>query len=289
MTPLIIVDTGSRASFRTDAAISKNRFGNERVLQPWVPDSNDTFNGSLEKSSGSGTWDQFAENERLFGLKTNYDENFYTTAIDKSHPEYKERIAAAEKKAREIERSAPTTAHVAEERVMDYVGGDDGGDEEDKYVLVSCCLHQFANSIFPTGTAEFDARTSHLCQLAVRTNIPHQPSAHLQPSLLLKGLLLTLLSSPLRSRHHQRSSPRPSPKRRNLKVLTQTRMGQSPRLMRRRFLRRPKLQKSPPMTPSLPTLKRPRPRQTIPLQLPPLLEVKPPLHPVPLPQSSMMC
>ncbi|KAH6960680.1 hypothetical protein HG530_004348 [Fusarium avenaceum] len=124
---------GSRASFRTDAAISKNRFGNERVLQPWVPDSNDTFNGSLEKSSGSGTWDQFAENERLFGLKTNYDENFYTTAIDKSHPEYKERIAAAEKKAREIERSAPTTAHVAEERVMDYVGGDDGGDEEDKY------------------------------------------------------------------------------------------------------------------------------------------------------------
>ncbi|EXK49052.1 hypothetical protein FOXG_00960 [Fusarium oxysporum f. sp. lycopersici 4287] len=124
---------GGRAAFRTDTAISKNRFGNERVLQPWVPDSNDTFNGGLEKSSGSGNWDQFAENERLFGLKTNYDENFYTTAIDKNHPEYRERIAAADRKAREIERSAPTTAHVAEERIMDYVGGDDGGDEEDKY------------------------------------------------------------------------------------------------------------------------------------------------------------
>lgn len=129
---LILGAIGGRAAFRTDTAISKNRFGNERVLQPWVPDSNDTFNGGLEKSSGSGNWDQFAENERLFGLKTNYDENFYTTAIDKNHPEYRERIAAADRKAREIERSAPTTAHVAEERIMDYVGGDDGGDEEDK-------------------------------------------------------------------------------------------------------------------------------------------------------------
>ena len=126
------VNTGNRSSFRTDSAISKNRFGNERVLQPWVPDANDTFNGGLEKSGGSGTWDQFAANERLFGVTSNYDDNFYTTAIDKSHPEYRERVAAAERKAREIERSAPTTAHVAEERIMDYVGGDDGGDEEDK-------------------------------------------------------------------------------------------------------------------------------------------------------------
>ncbi|KAF5019990.1 hypothetical protein F66182_7978 [Fusarium sp. NRRL 66182] len=124
---------GSRASFRTDTAISKNRFGNERVLQPWIPDANDTFNGSLEKSSGSGAWDQFAENEKLFGVKSTYDENEYTTAINRNHPEYKERSMAAERKAREIERSAPATAHVAEERVMDYVGGEDGGDEEDKY------------------------------------------------------------------------------------------------------------------------------------------------------------
>jgi PAB1-binding protein PBP1 len=42
-------------------------------------------------------------------------------------------MAAAERKAREIERSAATTSHVAEERVMDYIGGDDrGADEEDK-------------------------------------------------------------------------------------------------------------------------------------------------------------
>ena len=94
------------------------------------------MDGSLETSATTGGgWDQFAENERLFGLKTDYDENIYTTAINKTHPQYRERMAAAEKKAREIERSAPVTAHVAEERVMDYVGGQGVGDEneEDKY------------------------------------------------------------------------------------------------------------------------------------------------------------
>lgn len=126
---------GNRSGFRTDTAISNGRFGGQRVLQPWVPDKNDTFDGSLEKTSSSGAaWDQFAENERLFGLKTDYDENIYTTAINKDHPQYRERIAAAEKKAREIERSAAMTAHVAEERVMDYSGGKDRTDdnEEDK-------------------------------------------------------------------------------------------------------------------------------------------------------------
>jgi PAB1-binding protein PBP1 len=85
---------------------------------------------SLEDSTG---WDQFAANEQRFGIKTDYDENIYTTAIDKSHPKYKERMAAADKIARDIERSAPTTSHVAEERIMDFAGGrDQGGDEEDK-------------------------------------------------------------------------------------------------------------------------------------------------------------
>lgn len=126
---------GNRAGFRTDTAISNGRLGSERVLQPWVPDAADEVDGSLEKSSGSSKgWDQFAANEHLFGIKTDYDENIYTTIIDKSHPQYQQRMLAADRKAREIERSTPTTAHVAEERIMDFAGGDDqGGDEEDKY------------------------------------------------------------------------------------------------------------------------------------------------------------
>ncbi|KAI5862420.1 hypothetical protein GGS23DRAFT_99702 [Durotheca rogersii] len=125
----------SRNDFRTDSAISAARLGHERPLQPWVaPTNSDGLDLSLEKSGGGGTWDQFAANERQFGIKSTYDENIYTTAIDKNHPQYKERVAAAEKKAREIERSVAGTAHVAEERVMDYAGGDDAGvDEEDKY------------------------------------------------------------------------------------------------------------------------------------------------------------
>jgi PAB1-binding protein PBP1 len=127
------VASGTRSGFRTDTAISNSRAGQERTLQRWVPDSHDALDGSLEKSTNSGHWDQFAENERLFGLRTDYDENIYTTKIDRSHPNYKDRVAVAERKAREIEHSSAATSHVAEERIMDHVGGDDqGGDEEDK-------------------------------------------------------------------------------------------------------------------------------------------------------------
>ncbi|KXJ97417.1 hypothetical protein Micbo1qcDRAFT_200116 [Microdochium bolleyi] len=124
---------GNSAGFRTDSAISAGRFGAERKLQRWVPDDADTFDMTLEKANDGGSWDQFRENERRFGLKSDYDENIYTTPINRDHPQHKERVAAADKKAREIERSAATTAHVAEERIMDFVGGDGKDDEEDKY------------------------------------------------------------------------------------------------------------------------------------------------------------
>lgn len=129
-----MTSTGNRPGFRTDTAISNSRFGNERTLQRWVPDADDTFDGSLEKPSNnrSGGWDQFAENERLFGLKTDYDEHYYTTAIDKSHPQFTKRMAAAERTAKEIEKSAPATSHVAEERVVDYQGGAGKGDEDEE-------------------------------------------------------------------------------------------------------------------------------------------------------------
>lgn len=98
------------------------------------------------KASGR-PWDQFAENERLFGVKTDYDENIYTTPLDKSHPQYKQRIANAEITAREIERSAATNSHVAEERVTDNIKGGDIGDEEDKYVQVIYFLSSLLTSL----------------------------------------------------------------------------------------------------------------------------------------------
>jgi hypothetical protein len=49
-------------------------------------------------------WDQFDGSECLFGVKSDYDESFYTTTIDKSHPNYHARMSLADKKAQEIEK-----------------------------------------------------------------------------------------------------------------------------------------------------------------------------------------
>ena len=129
--------SGNTSSFRTDTAISGGRNQGERVLQPWVPDSVEETDGSLEsgrmRNAGGGQWDQFAENARLFGVTTDYREEIYTTAIDKNHPLYKQRVAEADKKAREILSSAATNSHVAEERITDNLqGGGDNADEEEK-------------------------------------------------------------------------------------------------------------------------------------------------------------
>ena len=84
-------------------------------------------------SSSGGGWDQFAANEELFGLQTDYDENIYTTSIDRSHPQYQQRLAEADRVARDIENSVATNSHIAEERVADNLTTDNSGpDEEDK-------------------------------------------------------------------------------------------------------------------------------------------------------------
>ncbi|KAH8687770.1 hypothetical protein BGZ60DRAFT_522417 [Tricladium varicosporioides] len=131
------VQNGNTGSFRTDTAISGGRNQGERPLQRWVPDAPEGIDGSLESTrmkSTSAGWDQFAENERLFGSTTDYDENIYTTTINKNHPDYEKRMAYATKKAREIENSAATNSHVAEERVKDNVSAQANGlDEEDRY------------------------------------------------------------------------------------------------------------------------------------------------------------
>jgi hypothetical protein len=86
---------------------------------------------SLGDSSETG-WDQFAANEKSFGVKSDYDEAIYTTAINRNNPDYRRRQAEADRIAREIEGSAPANAHVAEERRAE-ARVDDAGDEEDKY------------------------------------------------------------------------------------------------------------------------------------------------------------
>jgi len=87
---------------------------------------------STSKHGGLG-WDQFAVNEQNFGTRTTYNEDDYTTSIDRNNPEYKRRAADADRIAREIEGSAPANAHVREERQQNASQQDDGMDEEEKY------------------------------------------------------------------------------------------------------------------------------------------------------------
>lgn len=99
--------SGTPSTFRTDIDISGNRASKERELQPWQP--TEVVDSSLALQSNGGAnaqWDQFEANERLYGVKSNYDESMYTTTIDRSAPSYKQRVAAAESKAREIEGAA---------------------------------------------------------------------------------------------------------------------------------------------------------------------------------------
>lgn len=128
---------GSAASsFRTDTEISRDaRMPRERELQRWDGGMDMSLDEmALESTSKNGgtSWDQFAVNEQAFGTRTTYNEDDYTTAIDRNNPEYKRREREAERIAREIEGSAPANAHVAEERRQN-TENDDGLDEEEKY------------------------------------------------------------------------------------------------------------------------------------------------------------
>lgn len=119
---------GSSTGFRTDADISGNLVVRERDLQRWEP--NTAVNADMSLEPSGGTWDQFQANEQLFGVKTDYDEDIYTTRIDRSTPDYRQREAEAQRIAQEIEGSSANNSHIREERGL--TNEDDGLDEETK-------------------------------------------------------------------------------------------------------------------------------------------------------------
>ena len=114
--------------FRTDTEITRgNGQKRERELQAWQPDlpsdvplngvtpvplNVPTTNNNLAAfqrgddvtfgPNAGGTWDQFAANERLFGVTTQFDEDLYTTKLDRTAKDFKERERRAEKIAQEI-------------------------------------------------------------------------------------------------------------------------------------------------------------------------------------------
>jgi hypothetical protein len=85
--------------------------------------------GKQKKNSGIGNWDQFEANDRLYNVKTTYDENLYTKRLN-LRDFTAEQIEQAERYAREIEGTRSTNIHLQEERgqVMER-----DVDEEDLY------------------------------------------------------------------------------------------------------------------------------------------------------------
>ncbi len=103
----------TRIAFKTDTDISKTAGRRERELQVWQSDGTDSSAPSAAPSAtkdeltfGPGTngssWDQFAVNEKLFGVKAGFDEDAYTTKLDRNAPDFKEKERKAAQIANEI-------------------------------------------------------------------------------------------------------------------------------------------------------------------------------------------
>lgn len=121
------------SSFRTDTEISGRGAGvRERELQRWSGGDGDSLEDMALESGGTSGWDQFAANEQMYGVQSTYNEDYYTTSIDRSNPNFAQREARARKIASEIEGSSAADAHIAEERRRD-ADRDDGRDEEERY------------------------------------------------------------------------------------------------------------------------------------------------------------
>ncbi|KAJ7931503.1 hypothetical protein B0H13DRAFT_1958504 [Mycena leptocephala] len=132
-------------TFRTDTDISQKKSApRERELQAWQPSPDGAPNPQVggggigdDETFGAGAkrpWDQFNVNEKLFGVKTSFDEDAYTTKLDRSAPDFKERERKAQRIANEIIGAGTNNPHIAEERNQNV--DDSGANEEDKYGAV---------------------------------------------------------------------------------------------------------------------------------------------------------
>jgi PAB1-binding protein PBP1 len=107
--------SNSRGGLFKSSSGSNNSSGNLNTLGPLTGNTNN--------------WDQFSANEKKFGIKATFDEDLYTTSLDKTNIDSKQQMEAL-RLAREIEGTTTSNIHVAEERGQ-AIEGD--FDEEDLY------------------------------------------------------------------------------------------------------------------------------------------------------------
>ncbi|KAK6914710.1 Ataxin-2, C-terminal [Dillenia turbinata] len=120
-----------------DAFISQSRqVDMERELERWVPEEDDPqwpeldniFDGHWNRS-----WDQFETNEALFGVKSTFNEELYTTKLERG-AHMRELEEEASRIAREIQGEETQDLHVAEERGVNL--NDFDIDEETRFSSV---------------------------------------------------------------------------------------------------------------------------------------------------------
>ncbi|CAA0822419.1 Polyadenylate-binding protein-interacting protein 4 [Striga hermonthica] len=103
----------------TDSCISRSRHVEVgRELEPWIPDENDPGCPELENifyGPWNRGWDQFEANAALFGVKSTFNEDLYTTKLERG-PQMRELEREAARLAREIEGEETLDLHLAEER-----------------------------------------------------------------------------------------------------------------------------------------------------------------------------
>lgn len=121
-----------------DSSISQSRHVDlERELEPWVPDDDNLecpeLDNTFDRHWNRG-WDQFEANATLFGVKSTFNEDFYTTKLDRG-PQMREIEREASRIAREIENEDTLDLHLAEERGIRFHDKFDL-DEETKYSSV---------------------------------------------------------------------------------------------------------------------------------------------------------
>ncbi|XP_068659380.1 polyadenylate-binding protein-interacting protein 3-like [Aristolochia californica] len=126
-----------RQDIMIDSFISQPSYVEERELERWTPDQDDPQCPELENifdGQWNRKWDQFETNEALFGVKSTFDEELYTTKLERG-PQTRDREREASRIAREIEGEETEDLHLAEERGLQFYD-DFELDEETRYSSV---------------------------------------------------------------------------------------------------------------------------------------------------------
>ncbi|XP_047962949.1 polyadenylate-binding protein-interacting protein 3-like isoform X2 [Salvia hispanica] len=195
----------------TDSCISQSQHVDAgRELERWVPDEDDPGCPELENifdGPWNRGWDQFEVNKTLFGVKSTFDEELYTTKLDRG-PQTRELEREALKIAREIEGEQTLDLHLAEERGI-QIDGNIEIDEETRFSSVyrgpdGSTYEEIVETVLDSQNDETfgDVSVSHTGR--THTDINRGKSSGTQVSLksLLTGERLSSLAAISRDAHH---------------------------------------------------------------------------------------